>query len=226
LSSGGSSAPVPGDTIFGDTSAASERVEYVALTGGSWAGGDAAGYFLLSNWNGTVWTSGENFSIGSDAVANHGTITGTPSLAYATLGWRNNKPVLEFDQATNEVAMFLCQMPRNYAGGGITLTLSLMAAAATSGDLSFAAFVMSLTPGADDLDVKAFAAPNLNQAITVPGTSGETVDATIAFSDGADMDSVAAGEWFYLIVMRDAQDATNDDASGDAQLVGLEIKET
>ena len=40
------------------------------------------------------------------------------------------------------------------------------------------------------------------------------------------MDSIAAGELFYLLLMRDAQDTTNDDMAGDAEFVFMEIQET
>jgi len=218
----GSTEPSPGDTIYGDTSAANARLEYIALTSGSWGGGDAAGFMLLSNWNGSGWTSGENFTAGADTASNHGTLTGTPVDCYATADWRNGKPVLDFDDTVKEVALFQGYMPRHYDGGGITVTLSLMATSDTSGTFSFSAFLMSITPGADNIASKVFAAPNANTSITIPGTAGLTVDGAIAFSDGADMDSVAAGEWFYLLVMRNATDG----GSGDAELAGIEIKES
>lgn len=218
----GSTEPSPGDTIYGDTSAANARLEYIALTSGTWGGGDAAGYMLLSNWNGSAWTSGENFTGGADTASNHGTLTGTPVDCYATADTRNNKPVLDFDDTVNEVALFQGYMPRHYDGGGITLTLALAATSATSGTFSFSAFLMSITAGADNIASKVFAAPNANSSITIPGTAGLTVDAAIAFTAGADMDSIAAGEWFYLLIMRNAA----GDSTGDAELVGVEIKET
>ena len=46
---------------------------------------------------------------------------------------------------------------------------------------------------------------------------------TTFITDGADMDSVAAGELFRLKVTRDA---TSDDASGDAELYAVEIRES
>lgn len=45
----------------------------------------------------------------------------------------------------------------------------------------------------------------------------------VAFTDGADMDSVAVGESFRMKVTRDA---ASDDATGDAELVKVEIRET
>ena len=117
-------------------------------------------------------------------------------------------------------------MPSHYDGGGITLTLSIAATSATTADFSFAAFILSITPDADDLGTKKFAAPQANIAIDVASAAGETVDADITFTSGAQMDSWAVGEWAYILVMRDAQDGTADDAAGDAELVGLVVAET
>ena len=46
---------------------------------------------------------------------------------------------------------------------------------------------------------------------------------SISFTDGADMDSVAAGEAFRLKVTRDG---VSDTAAGDAELMAVEIRET
>jgi hypothetical protein len=59
---------------------------------------------------------------------------------------------------------------------------------------------------------------------TAPGTSGYFTNPTIAFTDGADMDSWAEGELAIVRVWRDYNHA-DDDMTGDAQLVvplGLE----
>ena len=58
--------------IWGDTSDAQAILEYLVLTGGTWGGSDAAGYMLLSHWNGTAWSSGENFTADSGTPGDHG----------------------------------------------------------------------------------------------------------------------------------------------------------
>ena len=225
---GGSTEPSLGDTIWGDTSNENGILEFLSLESGTWGGSDAAGYMLLSNLTGTVadWTSGENFTANTTTPGDHGTLTALPVLCFATLDTRNNKWILDFDAAVNEVAMFQGFMPRHYGGGGVTITFGWMATSATTNDTSWKAFFMSVTDDADDLDTKNFAAPQSNQAVDVASASGEVDYFTIAFTDGAQMDSVAAGEMFYLLLMRDAQDTTNDDMAGDAEFVFAEIKET
>ena len=224
----GSAEPSLGDTIWGDTSDENGILEFVSLESGTWGGGDAAGYMLLSNLLNAVvdWTSGEDFTANSSTPGNHGTLTALPVDCFATIDTRNNKPVLDFDAASNEVAMFQGFMPRHYGGGGLTITVGWMASTATTGDTSWKIFLMSVTDDADDLDTKNFAAPNENTAVDVPSASGEVDYFTITFTDGADMDSIAVGELFYLLLMRDAQDGTNDDMAGDAEVVFLEIQET
>jgi len=57
----------------------------------------------------------------------------------------------------------------------------------------------------------------------VSATSGIVVITNITFTDGADMDSVAVGELYRIKITRDV---ANDTAAGDAELLGVEIKET
>lgn len=149
-----------------------------------------------------------------------------PSAAFATLDARNGYAVLDFDDTTDESAVFWGYMPRNYAGGGITVTVGWMATSATTGTISLDVAFMSITDDADDLDTKAFAAAN-NANPTTASATGEVDYIAITFTDGADMDSVAAGEVFLMKVTRDANGTTStDDLSGDMELVFVEIKET
>ncbi len=60
---------------------------------------------------------------------------------------------------------------------------------------------------------------------TAASASGELSYPTLAFTDGADMDSWAAGEVAIIRVRRNASHA-NDTMTGDAQLVGMWGRET
>lgn len=146
-----------------------------------------------------------------------------PATNFATLDLRNRHPVLDFDATTNESTMFSAVMPRNYAGGGITVYLHWAASTDTTDthhcfwDVGF-----ELCTGLD-MDGDSFAAVNSVDTDHCSATSGiETVTA-VTFTDGADMDSVVVGALFRMIVTRDA---TNDDMTGDAELYAIEIKET
>lgn len=149
-----------------------------------------------------------------------------PASAFATLDTRNGYVVLDFDDSTDESIIFQGFMPLHYGGGGITVTVGWMATSATTGTISLDVAFMSVTDDADDLDTKAFASAN-NANPTTASATGEVDYATITFTDGADMDSVTAGEMFYMKVTRDANGTTStDNLSGDMELVFVSIKET
>lgn len=145
-----------------------------------------------------------------------------PASNYATLDTRNQHPVLDFDDTTNESAVFSAVMPRHYAGGGVTVYVH-WAATATSGDVDWDTAFERIGDQQQDIDVDGFAAAQSQNNNTVPATSGLVDIISIAFTDGAQMDSVAVGEGFRLKVTRDA---ASDTAVGDTQLRFVEIKET
>jgi hypothetical protein len=146
-----------------------------------------------------------------------------PSANYATLDTRNLHPVLDFDAATNEDAVFSFVMPRNYNGGGLTVNLHYAMSTATSGDIDWDAAFERIGDQQQDIDADGFAAANSVDNTTVPGTSGLVDIVSITFTDGADMDSIAVGEGARLKITRDA---VSDTAAGDAELLFVEIRET
>ena len=147
-----------------------------------------------------------------------------PSSNPATLDMRNQHPVLDFDAGTNESAVFSAVMPRSYAGTtGVTVYLHYAMSSATSGDVDWDVAFERIGDQQQDIDSDSFAAVNSVDNTTVPGTSGLVDIVNVTFTDGADMDSVAVGESFRLKVTRDA---ASDTATGDAELVKVEIKET
>ena len=147
-----------------------------------------------------------------------------PAANYMTLDLRNNHPVLDADATTDEEAVFSAILPRNYAGGGITATLYVAGSTATSGNIVFQAAFERIGV-VQDMDADSFAAFNTSGAVA--GTSGIPVAATITFTNGAQMGSVAAGELFRFKIRRDADDTSGtDNMTGDAEVRGIELKET
>ena len=146
-----------------------------------------------------------------------------PAANYATLDTRNQHPVLDFDPTTNESAVFSAIMPRNYAGGGITVYIHYAMTSAEADTVDWDVAFERIGDGLLDIDGDSFAAVNSVDNTTVPGTTGLVDIVSVTFTDGADMDSVAVGEAFRLQITRDA---VSDDAGGDAELVMVEIKET
>jgi hypothetical protein len=146
-----------------------------------------------------------------------------PSSNMATLGVRNSHPYLAFDTTTQETAIFTLFMPRNYSGGGVTVYITASLTSATSGTLGWDVSFERIGNGQQDIDSDGFATAQTITATAVPGTSGNSIVLNVAISNGANMDSVAAGEWFRLRLRRDV---ANDTATGDAEFLGGEIKET
>lgn len=150
-----------------------------------------------------------------------------PSSSAATLDTRNYHPCLDFDAAATEVAVFSGVMPQVYAGTtGITVYIH----AALSSDTNNAhkvrwdAAFERIGDSQQDIDSDGFAAVQ-SVSMSVPSTSGYLDIVSIAFTDGAQMDSIAVGESFRLKVQRD-HDHADDDATGDAELFKVEIRET
>lgn len=78
FTSGGTYQVTGADVIEGMTSGATATVFSVTLTSGTWAGGDAAGYFLLINQNELPFQS-ENLKVG-DADPNVATVSGDSEI--------------------------------------------------------------------------------------------------------------------------------------------------
>jgi hypothetical protein len=150
-----------------------------------------------------------------------------PASAFATLDTRNSHPVLDFDGVTDEEAVFGGVLPVSYAGGGITIEIWVAFTSATSGSAHFQAAIERIDVSSLDIDADSFSAFNESSAITAPGTSGQAIKTTVTFTDGADMDSLAAGEAFRLKIRRDA-DGTGgtDDITTDAEVLRVVLRET
>lgn len=147
-----------------------------------------------------------------------------PSSNPATLDARNQHPVLDFDATTNESAVFKGIMPRHYAGTtGVTVYIHYAMSSAEADTVDWDVAFERIGDQQLDIDGDSFAAVNSVDNTTVPGTTGLVDIVNVTFTNGADMDSVAVGESFRLKITRDA---ASDDASGDAELFAVEIKET
>jgi hypothetical protein len=143
--------------------------------------------------------------------------TGTPGL----LDVRNNHPVVAL--TTNDEVNFSDTLSRNYAGGGITVYLHYAMVSATTNKVAFTTSFEDVGT-AQDTDSDGFATGVTSADSTVSGTSGVIVIVSVAHTNGAQIDSLAVGEGFRLKVKRVAPVGT--DATGDAQLFWVELKET
>ena len=133
-------------------------------------------------------------------------------------------PVLAFDAASDEYMDFYGVMPQAYGGGGLTVKIVWTSDTAISDNCIFGLAFRSLEDDAEDVDTShSYAFNTVTDA--APSAAGEFVYPTITFTDGADMDSVGAGDAFILRLYRDADNAS-DTMAGDAQVLAVEIRET
>jgi len=145
-----------------------------------------------------------------------------PASDGATFDTRNGHPVLDYDDSVAEDGVFSDVMPRNYAGGGITVTLMWAATISTSGDVKWNVAFERMEEG-HDLDVDSFATAQ-TVTNTTAGSSGALKYTEITFTAGQ-IDGIAVGETYRLKVTRDAG-VVADTMSGDAELRAVELKES
>lgn len=149
-----------------------------------------------------------------------------PASSYATLDTRNAHLVLDFDGAADEEAVFPGVLPRNYAGGGLTVNHYIAFTSATSGSVRLQGAFERIDASSLDIDADSFASFQ-SAGGTAPGTSGQIIVVAVTFTDGGQMDSLAAGEAFRYKLRRDADGTSGtDDIATDMELLRIEIKET
>ncbi len=146
-----------------------------------------------------------------------------PAALYATLDLRNNHPVLDF--ALTEIAIFSFVLPRNYAGGGITVYFHYALTTAVANDIRLDSTFERIGDQQQDIDADGFDATGVDGTdTTVPGTSGLVDIVNNVHSDGVRLDNLDVGESGRLKITRTAVAGT--DAAADLELLAIELKET
>lgn len=146
-----------------------------------------------------------------------------PATAFPQLMSVNARPVLAFDASTAETCYWTAIAPVGLTGA-ITVVVHYMMASAVAGTIDFTGAIEAITPGdAVDLDAgTSIDTANAITAPTVPGTAGYESSFSITMTNA---DGIAAGDYFRLILVRDATDATNDTATGDCYILAVEIRD-
>ena len=126
--------------------------------------------------------------------------------------------------ALNEGMEFFGEMPPAYTALGITIRVLVAMASATANDIKVEAQIERIGFAVQDLDSDGFATAVNSGDLTVPATAGHVLKVPIVLTDGSQMDSLAAGEPFRLIVKRIVVVGT--DATGDMQVLGVSMRET
>lgn len=150
-----------------------------------------------------------------------------PAASYATLDTRNGHLCLDFDGSADEEAVFSGWLPPYYAGGGLTVKTFWSFTSATSGTLRVQGDVERINLSGLDLDADSFTGTFQSAGGSAPATSGQVIAVTIAFTSGAQMDALVAGELFRLKIRRDADGTSGtDDITTDAELLAVILTET
>lgn len=146
-----------------------------------------------------------------------------PSSNFPGLTTVNARPALAYDAATQEIAYWTLVAPQGLSGA-LSCVLTYMMASATSGNIEFEVAVEAITDGdATDLDATAsFDTVNSSGATAVPGTAGYIDQVSVTLTNA---DAIAAGDLIRISISRDADDATNDTATGDLYLLLAELRE-
>jgi len=141
-----------------------------------------------------------------------------PTTNYALFAALNAHPVLAFTINTNQEGKFTGVLSPHYTGGGITAYIHYSCAANTNNvtwGVSFDALPATAPTNTDNY------AAEQTTTNAVPGTANTLAVVSIAFTNGAQIDSLAAGNAFHLKIRR-----TDNSANGDAHLIAIELKET
>ncbi len=140
-----------------------------------------------------------------------------PATNFATLDTRNSISILDFDDATDESAIFLGVIPEAAVlGSGLKIRIIWTAATATSGACVWDASLERMTT---DIDTDSFDTA-ASVTTTTNGTSGVPNYSEITLTT---IDSVTAGDGFRLKINRDANNGS-DTMTGDAELIAVEVR--
>lgn len=140
-----------------------------------------------------------------------------PATAFATSDTRNSISVLDFDDTTNENAIFVSIIPESAVlVSGLIIRLIWVATTATTGACVWQVSLESMTSDidSDSFDTAASATATTNATSGTPNYTQITLTT---------IDSVTSGDGFRLKVTRNALSAS-DTMTGDAELIAVEIK--
>lgn len=148
-------------------------------------------------------------------------VTDGDATAGAGINSGNGPWELLFDATTDEAAVWQFKMPNNYSSSPI-LEITYKMASATSGTVEFEGAIMCVSDGdSADVGTASFSTIAVGSA-TVPGTAGYPDKINITLTD----DSCAADDDTFIYLSTDADDATNDSATGDREVTNVTFSYT
>jgi hypothetical protein len=183
--------------------------------------GDAALYIKSDNKAYIKDSGGTETAVGGGGTKTYAVFNALdnqpPATNFATLDTRNSIALLDFDDATDEDAIFLGVIPEAAVlGSGLKIRIIWTATTATSGACVWDASLERMTT---DIDTDSFDTA-ASVTTTTNGTSGVPNYSEITLTT---IDSVTAGDGFRLKINRDANNGS-DTMTGDAELIAVEIR--
>lgn len=145
-----------------------------------------------------------------------------PTFNPATSDSRNSRDVLDFDDTTEESAIFPIYIDNNYRGSGLSVTIIWAASSATSDNVYWAVSFENCSANDLDMDSDSFATA-VNSAGAANAVSGKLTYTTITFTNNQ-IDGLSAGEFGRLKISRAAADG-NDTMTGDAEVYAIILQE-
>jgi hypothetical protein len=141
-----------------------------------------------------------------------------PASNFATLDTRNSIAVLDFDDTTEESAVFIGVVPANASlASGFSVRIHWMATSATTGNCRWGVQFEDMNT---DADADSFAAATEAHSAT-NATAGIPTTTTITCTT---IDGIAASDFFRIKIYRDVSDTVNDTMTGDAELIAVEVR--
>jgi hypothetical protein len=145
-----------------------------------------------------------------------------PATNFATLDTRNSHPILDFDTTTQEAAIFRNIIPEGVSLlNGCNVITQWAATSATSGTIGWDVAFERIASNGINLSADNFETPQTITAITVPSTAGVTLTSLCTFTQAQLPSGLTNGDMYRLRIRRDV---ANDTASGDAELLGIEVR--
>ena len=193
-----------GDTTIGDGSSGS--VDFGTNT----IDDDAAGNLLIGSINLPVQSAKltGNFVTQDDA-------TQGAAIDAGEGGWR-----LLFDDTTDEGAVWQFRMPNDY-DSALVAKIQYSMTNEASDQVEWEVAIMAVSDGdSADIVTPSFDTQNMG-IVTVPGTTGYPDEVSISFAND---DSVAAGDLVWIQLSTDSDDATNDDADNDREVINVQLE--
>jgi len=146
-----------------------------------------------------------------------------PASNFATHDLTNNRRVVDFDASADETCYIEGYLPSSHGGGGLTVVLFFSTTDDTDAnkvrwDVDFERVNTAIT-------ADSFTGSPQSLSVLVNATINVRTAATIAFTEGGQMDSLAAGEEFRLEIKRVATHG-DDTCTTDASLSGVAVYET